>query len=85
MLNLLLDYITIGVVQTDNLERTKNFVSYTAAKTCYEYLQKYGTEPPYEVKYSKAIVFVVLVVIWPLTIPIFFRDAKDPNEDFSKS
>lgn len=85
MLNLLLDYLTIGTVCLESLERTKNFVSYTSAKTRYEYLQKYDKEIPYDIKYSKATVFVVMVLIWPLLIPLFFRDAKDSNENFSKS
>lgn len=85
MLNLLVDYLTIGIVCSESLERTKNVASYTAAKTRYKYLQKYGKEIPYDIKYSKATVFLIMVLIWPLLIPIFFRDAKDPNEDFSRS
>lgn len=85
MISFLINYVTLGILVSENLERTKNVVSYTAAKTRYEYLQKYDKEIPYALKYSKATVFLVMVLIWPLLIPMFFRDVKDPNEDFSKS
>lgn len=85
MISFLINYLTLGVLAIGNLERTKNLVSYITAKNRSEYLQKYNKEMPYAQNYSAAVVFVFLVVIWPLTIPVFFVDAKNPEEDFTNS
>lgn len=80
MISFLINYLTLGVLAVESLEKTKNLVTYTVEKNHSQYLQKYNKEIPYDVKYSKAIVFVVLVVLWPFTIPLFFKDAQKPNE-----
>jgi hypothetical protein len=82
MLSTIIDYLTLGVLTAEQLETHKNQISWVVSSTRYQYLQEQGKEIPYDRKYSFALVFAIYSLLWPITIPIFFSDAKNPDEDF---